>query len=90
MWFVWLVWAWRMVCVYARGRTSSSQVRSRAYDDPCIDDDFTLLSDKCASAIVVNGESTSIKTRGHTVMYVRALYAPELYERVHAKRQKLK
>ena len=45
------------------------KVRSRAYDDPCIQDDFTGLSNKCASAIVVNGVATSITSRGHTIMY---------------------
>ena len=53
-----------------RGQVLELKVRSRGYDDPCVDDGFTGLpsSKKCSSAIVVNGEATEL-ARGHTLMY---------------------
>jgi hypothetical protein len=50
-----------------RGQVLELKVRSRGYDDPCLDDGFTGLS-KCNSAIVVNGKATAL-SRGHTIMY---------------------
>jgi len=53
------------------GRKLDIRIRSRGYDDPCLDDGFVPGVSKCASAIWVNGNVTTV-SRGHAVVWYDA------------------